>query len=138
MEEKSFRVEMATENAPRGRFYFANLDLPAKDYEILDAHQRARSFTAVAGYQDTIVPTFTENQHTVIKAMLIFHQLSGRLADKTIVFIQMLAEIHILRNRKFQIEIYNTGFRGSLRFIAAKIGKYCSHRCASYMDIEPI
>ena len=54
MEEKSFRVEMATENAPRGRFYFANLDLPAKDYEILDAHQRARSFTAAAGYQDNI------------------------------------------------------------------------------------
>lgn len=55
MEEKSFRVEMATENAPRGRFYFANLDLPAKDYEILDAHQRARSFTAAAGYQDIVI-----------------------------------------------------------------------------------
>lgn len=55
MEEKTFRVEMATENAPRGRFYFANLDLPAKDYEILDAHQRARSFTAAAGYQDIVI-----------------------------------------------------------------------------------
>ena len=55
MEEKTFRVELATENAPRGRFYFSNLDLPAKDYEILDAHQRARSFTAAAGYQDIVI-----------------------------------------------------------------------------------
>jgi len=55
MQEKTFRVELATENAPRGRFYFANLDLPAKDHEILDAHQRARSFTAAAGYQDIVI-----------------------------------------------------------------------------------
>lgn len=55
MEEKVFRVEFAVENARRGHFYFAKLDLPAKDYEILDANQRARTFMESDGYQDIVI-----------------------------------------------------------------------------------
>lgn len=53
--EKTLNVELASENVSRNMFYYASLELPAKDHEILDAHHRARTFTAGDGYRNICI-----------------------------------------------------------------------------------
>lgn len=52
---KQMTIEMVTEYPGREQYYYADLELPAAEYEIRDALQRARDFGQMDGYQQVSV-----------------------------------------------------------------------------------
>lgn len=52
---KQMTIEMVTEYPGQEQYYYADLELPAMEYEIRDALQRARDFGQMDGYQEVSV-----------------------------------------------------------------------------------